>query len=103
MGLPNRQDHAEPDPRPPLGGVLQTVSPTIFRAEGLRFFFFSREEERMHVHVINADGEAKIWIEPGIEVARNHGLGSKALTVALTLTKEREDEIRRAWRDHFGR
>jgi hypothetical protein len=57
----------------------------------------------MHVHVINADGEAKIWIEPGIEVARNHGLGSKALAVALTLTKEREDEIRRAWRDHFGR
>jgi hypothetical protein len=78
------------------------VSPTLFRAEGLRFFFFSREEKRMHVHVINADGEAKIWIEPGIEVARNHGLRSKALAVALTLIKEREDEIRRAWQDHFG-
>jgi hypothetical protein len=103
MGLPNRQEYADPDPGLPLGGVLQTVSPTIFRAEGLRFLFFSLTEERMHVHVINANGEAKIWIEPGIEVARNHGLGSKALAVALTLTKEREDEIRRAWHDHFDR
>jgi hypothetical protein len=79
------------------------VSPTIIRAEGLRLLFFSLTEERMHVHVINADGEAKIWIEPGIEVARNHGLGSKALAVAPTLTREREDEIRQAWQEHFGR
>jgi hypothetical protein len=37
------------------------MSPTIFRAKGLRFFFFSREEERMHV--LGEEGEAKIWIE----------------------------------------
>ena len=49
------------------------MSPTIFRAEGMRFFFFSREEARTHVHVLAPDGEAKIWIEPEIEVARNLG------------------------------
>ena len=75
---------------------FRTASPTVFRAEALPFFFLSREEERMHVHVINADGETRIWTEPGIEAARNHGLGSKALAVALTLIKERDDEIRRA-------
>ena len=79
------------------------MSPTIFRAEGLRFFFFSREEERIHVHVMSADGEAKVRIEPSIELARNHGLGRKALGIALTLIEEREDEIRQAWHDHFGR
>jgi len=47
------------------------VSPTIFRAGGLRFFFFSREEKRPHVHAIGADGEAKFWLEPIIELARN--------------------------------
>jgi len=26
------------------------MSPTIFRAKGLGFFFFSLEEARMHVH-----------------------------------------------------
>jgi Domain of unknown function (DUF4160) len=42
------------------------VSPTIFRAGGLRFFFFSREEDRLHVHAIGPDGEAKFWLEPEI-------------------------------------
>ena len=40
------------------------MSPTLFRERGYRFFFFSREEARMHVHVYHADGEAKFWLEP---------------------------------------
>jgi len=35
------------------------MSPTVLRIGGFRFFFFSREESRMHVHVSHADGEAK--------------------------------------------
>ena len=46
------------------------MSPTVFREQGYRFFFFSREEQRMHVHVLSADGEAKFWLEPEIELAR---------------------------------
>jgi len=72
------------------------VSPTVFRAKGLRFFFFPREEDRAHVHVLGEEGEAKVWIEPRIELARNHGLGAKTLATALDLITEREDEIRRA-------
>ncbi len=47
------------------------MSPTVFREEGYRFFFFSREKPRMHVHVVSADGEAKFWIEPEIDLAKN--------------------------------
>jgi hypothetical protein len=36
------------------------MSPTIFREDGYRFYFFSREEERMHVHVHSAQGESEI-------------------------------------------
>jgi len=50
------------------------MSPTIFREKGYRFFFFSREETRMHVHVYCGDGEAKFWLAPEIELARNHRL-----------------------------
>jgi hypothetical protein len=50
------------------------VSPTILREGGFRFYFFSREESRMHVHVHHSDGEAKFWLEPQIEVATSHGL-----------------------------
>jgi len=40
------------------------MSPTVFRIGSFRFYFFSREEEKMHVHVVSPDGEAKFWIEP---------------------------------------
>lgn len=78
------------------------MSPTIFRAGGLRFFFFSREEERLHVHAIGPEGEAKFWIEPEIAVARNFGLSERKIREALQLVEEHEDEIRAAWREHFG-
>ena len=50
------------------------MSPTVFRKDGYRFFFFSREELRKHIHVDASDGEAKFWLEPEIELARNYGL-----------------------------
>lgn len=46
------------------------MSPTVFKEDGFRFFFFSSEEERMHVHVISGDGEAKFWLDPEIELAK---------------------------------
>jgi hypothetical protein len=78
------------------------VSPTIFREAGYRFFFFSREEPRLHVHVQHESGEAKIWLEPRIRVARNWGLTEKRLSAVLKLVQEHEDEIREAWKAHFG-
>lgn len=53
------------------------MSPTIFKAQGLRFHFFSREEERMHIHVLGDEGEAKVWMEPRIEVAGGSRLSRK--------------------------
>jgi hypothetical protein len=50
------------------------MAPTVFRHGAFRFFFFSREETRMHVHVAHTDGEAKYWLEPQIELALNQGL-----------------------------
>jgi len=79
------------------------MSPTIFRAKGLRFFFFSLEEPRAHVHVLGEEGEAKVWIEPEIEVAKARGLSEKTLGFALKQIEEREGEIREAWNRHFGR
>ncbi len=52
------------------------MSPTVFRYTSYRFHFFSREEERMHVHVSANTGEAKFWLEPEIALAVNHGIVS---------------------------
>jgi hypothetical protein len=56
------------------------MSPTLFRERGYRFFFFSREESRMHVHIHHANGEAKFWLEPDIALAQNYGLSQNALS-----------------------
>jgi len=77
------------------------VSPTIFRYRSYRFYFFSREEPRMHVHVISPDGEAKFWLEPEIELAVNKGLGTTEVNELKKIVEERQNEIREHWRRHF--
>ena len=78
------------------------MSPTIFRARGYRFYFFSREEKRMHVHVHHETGEAKFWLDPETGIAQNYGLSPARLAAALRLVQEHADEIRAAWQTHFG-
>jgi hypothetical protein len=78
------------------------VSPTVLRVRGYRLYFFSREESRPHVHVQHASGEAKFWLEPEIELAVDYGLGTTRINAARTIIEEHGDEIRAAWRKHFG-
>jgi hypothetical protein len=47
----------------------------------------------MHVPVHGENGEAKFWLEPQIELARNYGLSGPEIN---------RDDIRRAWNEHFG-
>ena len=42
--------------------------PTVFIEGPYRFYFFSREETRKHIHVISSEGELKIWLEPEISI-----------------------------------
>jgi hypothetical protein len=77
------------------------VSPTVFRERGFRFFFFSREEERMHVHVHCADGEAKYWLEPSVKLAGNYGLSARQLAKIQNIIEARENELINAWNFHF--
>jgi hypothetical protein len=65
-------------------------------------FFFSREESRRHVHVSHPDGEAKFWLEPTIELARNFGLSSAKMKEAELLIRTRKKEITDAWNNRFG-
>ena len=78
------------------------MSPTVLRVRGYRFYFFSREETRPHVHVQHATGEAKIWLEPEVDVALNYGLSAQRLRTALRLAQENKHAILRAWSEHFG-
>jgi hypothetical protein len=77
------------------------MSPTVFRYRGYRFFFFSRDQPRVHVHVHCAAGEAKFWVVPRVSLAANHGLSNKQVAELMKLVEERKDEIQDAWKEHF--
>ena len=78
------------------------MSPTIFKWKGYRFFFFSREELRPHVHASCADGEAKFWIEPGVDLATNHKLSQIQVMELKKTVEEKKNDILDAWRKHFA-
>ena len=71
------------------------------RWKGYRLYFFSREETRRHIHVFCADGEAKFWLEPEIDLASNHRLTEQQLVEIRQVIEERKDEIVAAWHRHF--
>jgi len=79
------------------------VSPTIFKFRKFRFFFFSREEPRMHVHVYSPEGEAKYWLEPRIELAVDNGIRQQELKTIQKQIEAKEHELKTAWKKHFNR
>lgn len=78
------------------------MSPTIYRESSYRFFFNSREESRMHVHIATPDGVAKFWLEPIVALANYHNIKTKDLRKIEEIVKEHEDEFRSAWRRHVS-
>jgi hypothetical protein len=77
------------------------MSPTVFRYGKYQFYFFSLEENRMHIHVHSPDGEAKFWLEPVIALANSQGLSAKEIRQMQKIVEERQDEIKRAWKKFF--
>ena len=79
----------------------RAMSPTIFRVGSYRFYLFSREEERIHVHVVSPDGEAKFWIEPLVALVVYTGLSKRQLGRLQKIIEEHKSEIVKAWQKHF--
>ena len=73
-----------------VGARVGELSPTVFRFQQNRFFFFSRAEARVHVHVSSPDGEAKFWIEPEVRLAVSEGMNTVELHEIQRLIEERE-------------
>lgn len=68
----------------------------------MRFFFFSLEESRMHIHIRQAEKKAKIWIEPSISLAENKVFSSTEISNILKEVQKHERIIREKWNNHRG-
>ena len=74
--------------------------PELFRFFGIRFFFFSNEHLPIHVHIKNADGDAKYEINP-VRLLENNGMKNKDLRLAESIIEENRDLIEQKWKEYF--
>jgi hypothetical protein len=78
--------------------------PEILRMFGMRFFFYSREHEPIHVHVKNADGKAKFDILPeGVVLVMNEGIKTKDIKAAEMVLEENKELAIEKWNSYFGK
>ncbi len=54
----------------------------------------------MHVHIQNADGKAKIAIDPEVTLIENTGIKPRDLKRALEITKMYQEEFIKAWKEY---
>lgn len=76
--------------------------PTVLRLGPARFFFFSNEgAEPPHIHVEQADGVAKFWLEP-VSLAYASRLRAHELRHLARVVSERRHIFLEARHGHFG-
>ncbi|MEY3808809.1 MAG: hypothetical protein RI893_1785 [Pseudomonadota bacterium] len=56
----------------------------------------------MHIHIVSGDGEAKFWLEPQIELAKNYQYTRKQLKEIESLLEEHYNELISAWQQYFS-
>jgi hypothetical protein len=78
------------------------MSPTFKSEKGFRFSIFSNEENRMHVHVFKDSNNAKIWLEPVLELAENSGFTEKEVKKIMKIVSKNEDDFKAKYRAHIG-
>ena len=79
------------------------MSPKFRKEDGFVFKIYSNEEERMHVHVVKAENEAKFWLEPVIELAENSGFNNKEIKKITKMVETYGNEFKQQFAAHIGR
>jgi hypothetical protein len=74
--------------------------PELFRMFGIRFFFFSNEHLPIHVHIKNADGNAKFEVET-MKLLENNGMKNKDIHLAESIIEENKEVIIERWKEYF--
>ncbi len=74
--------------------------PELLRIFGLRFFFYSNNHLPPHIHVRNADGEARFTLD-NVTCIENNGLKKKDLYLAESIIEENKMNFTNRWNEFF--
>jgi hypothetical protein len=75
--------------------------PTVLKLLGMRFFYWAREHEPVHVHVQKGGAEARFDLEPEIVLTANMGFKPHELAIAEEVIRENRDFIIEHWKLFF--
>lgn len=72
--------------------------PNLLTIFGLRFFFYSREHEPVHVHVESKDGLAKFEIQGGlVKLVESKDMKHNDLKLAESIVEENKEHFEKEW------
>ena len=81
----------------------EIMSPVFRRESEYTFKIYSNEEERMHIHVLCDGKEAKYWLEPQVELAKNTGIPEHKLNEIKIIVEKYADNFKEQFRQHIGK
>lgn len=67
--------------------------PTLLILFGLRFYFYTREHEPIHIHVKSTEGIAKFIIENEVVLVDNKGVKAKDIKLAESILEENKENF----------
>ena len=76
--------------------------PTVLSRDGYSFFFYSNEDEPIHVHVRTGSGKAKFDVTEDVTLLESKGMKVQELRKAQELAEENVETIRSKWHEYFG-
>lgn len=74
----------------------------VFRQEDFRFEISYRPDDRPCIQVQHPSGDARVWLDPAVELAENDGLTDARVALVLRTVKKHEAELRTAWERVHG-
>jgi hypothetical protein len=76
--------------------------PTVLVLFGMRFYYWARDHEPVHIHVRKGDAEARFVIEPNIELTENKGFKPHELAIAEEIIRENREYMIEHWKLFFN-
>ena len=78
--------------------------PTLLLINGLRFFFYSNENnEPIHVHISKGSANGKIWLEPTISIAYLFDFSSAEEKDMLDIVAKNAENFKKKWNEYFNK
>ncbi|MCX6056156.1 MAG: DUF4160 domain-containing protein [Chloroflexi bacterium] len=73
---------------------------TALRIGPYRFYFYSYDcDEPRHMHVDRENMSVKIWLDPVVALAENHGYNRRELRDVEQMATENLEKLRNDWDD----